>query len=227
MSQILSSAESIIVQPSVSPAQASIVWLHGLGADGNDFVPLVSELKLPEALGIRFVFPHAPFRPVTINNGYVMRAWYDLFSWQLDQRIDEKGIYESIRLLEQFIKQEEQAGISSKKIILAGFSQGAVIALMAGLCTATPLGGIIALSGYFPHAELILKQANPVNQAIPIFLAHGEQDTVVPYHLSGLAIQSLSQHGYPVEGHSYPMAHSVCLEEIQDIRKWLKNIFQK
>lgn len=211
----------IEINPELPPI-ASIIWLHGLGADGNDFVPIVKELNLPKELPIRFVFPHAPLRPVTLNNGYVMRAWYDILSLQLDGKIDEAGIATAVTHVENLIHHEQQMGIATDKIILAGFSQGAVIALTAGLTYAKPLAGILALSGYFPHAEKTLTNKSIANEKIPIFLAHGTEDAVVPYFLGQHALGLLTREKYPVEWKSYRMGHTVCAEEIIDIKQWLK-----
>lgn len=204
-------------------AQATIIMLHGLGADANDFVPLASQFKLLSPIPIRFVFPNAPMAPVTINNGYVMRAWYDIYSLGLDQRIDEKGIEKSANLVHQLIAREEEIGIPTEKIILAGFSQGAVIALNTGLTYPKKLGGIIALSGYLPFAEKILAQIPAANHQIPVFLAHGTEDTVVPFFLGEMVYQALKQFNIPVMWRFYPMAHSVNEQEVLDIAAWVNN----
>lgn len=204
----------------------SVIWLHGLGADGNDFVPIVSEFKLAETCPLRFVFPNAPMIPVTLNYGYVMRAWYDIFSLDKIGPIDEKGILQSVENLKALIEKEEQAGIPTESIVLAGFSQGAVIALITALTFSKPLAGVIALSGYFPLSEKILQQASPTNHSTPIFVAHGREDSVIPF-TQGLMIYSLlTKHHYPVTFHEYAMAHSVCVEEINDIAKWLEGVFK-
>ena len=218
------STDAIALNPS-QPAVGSVIWLHGLGADGNDFLSIAPELHLPDSLPLRFIFPHAPMQPVTINNGYVMRAWFDIYSPQLDQRIDEKGIQASIKRLEQYIEQEEQAGIPSDKIILAGFSQGSVIALCTGLCFPKKLAGVIALSGLLPHPERVISVASPTNQTLPLFIGHGTMDTIVPFAFGEAMQTALKQHGYPVTWHHYPMPHSVCTDEINDIATWIKNIF--
>lgn len=216
---------SIEINPSRSPV-GTIIWLHGLGADGNDFVPMVSELNIPENLPLRFVFPNAPVIPVTINNGYQMRAWYDIVSMNVDQHADQKGIDASVNQLQQLIAHEKNNGIPSEKIVLAGFSQGAVIALTTGLTLTERLGGILALSGYLPHAEQITQTAT-ANHATPIFLAHGTEDTVVPYALGKLIHSVLQKQGFAVSWHSYTMPHSVCGQEIQDIQKWLIDIYSR
>lgn len=219
-----SSEKGIIVDPAEPPI-GSVIWLHGLGADGNDFLSIIPELQLPKTLPLRFVFPHAPMRPVTINFGYVMRAWFDLASPQFDQRIDEEGIRSSIQLVNKFIDQEEKSGIPSEKIILAGFSQGAVIALCTGLCFPKKLGGIIGLSGALPLAERVISEASEENRDIPIFIGHGTEDPIVPFELGESTQAALKQEGYPVTWHHYPMPHSVCPDEINDIATWVKKIY--
>src|SRR3990167_7142695 len=179
----MTTLSSIEINPSTL-ANSSVIWLHGLGADGNDFVPIVPELNLPADLPIRFVFPNAPKKPVTINNGYVMPAWYDIVSLNMDQHADQTGIADSVKLIEQFIENEIKLGISSERIILAGFSQGAVIALTTALCYSKKLAGVIALSGYLPFAEQLSKKRSLINQDLPVFIAHGTEDSVVPYALS-------------------------------------------
>lgn len=218
MSDLLSCIE---INPTLPPI-GSVILLHGLGADGHDFESIVQELRLPESMPLRFIFPHAPLIPVTINNGYVMRAWYNIVSLSMDTHADQSGIDQSVQSLGKLIEREEQRGIKSEKIILAGFSQGAVIALATGLTFPKKLGGIIALSGYLPQPEKVLQQASPANQNIPIFLAHGKQDALVPYFLGERLYQFLKANDYPVNWHSYDMAHSVCLEEIRDIAEWFK-----
>ncbi len=205
----------------------SVIWLHGLGADGNDFKPIVPELNLPANLPLRFIFPHAPLQPVTINNGYVMRAWYDIVSLKIDEHADQKGIQNSVRQLERLIENEEKRGIPAEKIVLAGFSQGAVIALATGLCFTRKLAGILALSGYLPHAEQVIAKASPANQATPIFIGHGTEDTIVPFFLGHTTYETLKKHAYQVSWHSYPMPHSVCASEIKDISDWLQAVFNK
>ncbi|EKD73965.1 MAG: carboxylesterase [uncultured bacterium] len=206
------------IDPPASPA-GCVIWLHGLGADGNDFVPIVSELKLN--IPLRFVFPHAPLIPVTINNGYVMRAWYDIVSMNMNQHADQVGIDDSVKKLQQLIEREKQSGIPYERIILAGFSQGAVIALTTGLTFQKQLAGIIALSGYLPHSEQVIKTSNPLYKSTPIFIGHGTEDPIVPYPLGEKTYQTLKNYNYTISWHSYTMPHSVCQEEIQDIAKWL------
>ncbi|SRR5579883_1621545 len=216
---------SIEIDPA-GPTQRTIIWLHGLGADGSDFVPVASELHLPAELGVRFVFPHAPIMPVTINNGYEMRAWFDIPAMAIHENIDEKGIAKSVESLKLLIKRETSRGILTKHIILAGFSQGAMIALTAGLNYPDPLGGILALSGCLPLANKVFEKASAAHQHIPIFIGHGTEDTIVPYALGKATYVALKQRGYPVSWHSYPMPHSVSGEEIRDIRQWIQTVWR-
>jgi len=214
----------IEIDPS-GQTKRSIIWLHGLGADGSDFVPIVPELMLPETLGVRFVFPHAPVMPITINQGFKMRGWFDIYGFSIDSKVDETGIQQSAQWVGELIQHEEDRGIPSNQILLAGFSQGAVMATIAGLTYSKPLAGIIALSGCLPLADEIIKQGNTVNKTIPIFIAHGTEDATVPYALGKAAYSVLHQAHYPVTWHSYPMAHSICAEELQDMHQWLMNVF--
>lgn len=209
------------------PATHSVIWLHGLGADGNDFVPIIHELNLPDNSNVRFIFPHAPIMPVTVNNGYEMRAWYDIYGITLQAKIDREGIQRSVLEVEKLIGRELARGIPSQHIILAGFSQGAAIALTVGLCYKQTLGGIIALSGYLPLASELQQKANPLNQGIPIFLAHGTEDPIVPYALGLGTYDILQKTGYGVDWHSYPIPHSVCIEEIEDISKWMRRVIKQ
>lgn len=210
----------IEIMPKID-AKRSIIWLHGLGADGNDFVPMAQELNLPEELGIRFVFPHAPIMPITLNGGYEMRAWYDISSTLLDTRIDTQGIARSMKEIEKLIVEEENRGIPTKNILLAGFSQGAAMALTTGLKYKKPLAGIIALSGYLPPDNDIPQPSYP----LPIFIGHGTFDPIVPIQLGKKAATLLKDLHYDVTWQSYPMPHTVCLDEIKDISAWIKNIF--
>lgn len=216
--------DSVEINPKQEP-KGTVIWLHGLGADGHDFVPIIQQLNLASHLPLRFIFPHAPMRPVTLNNGYVMRAWYDINSLTGDHRVDQEGIKESIKWIEELIKAENARGIPTDKIILAGFSQGAVIALTTGLGYPDTLGGILALSGYLPQAENVLSNASAANQSIPIFLAHGTDDDVVPYLMGQQIYNLLHERHYSVSWHKYMMSHSVCKEEIDDISQWLTQIF--
>jgi phospholipase/carboxylesterase len=201
---------------------ASVIWLHGLGADGNDFVPLVKELGLPEDKPIRFIFPHAPMRPVTINNGYVMRAWYDLGMAPSGLTSKEEHIRESQKAVEALIEQEVRRGVPTEKIILAGFSQGGVIALQTGLRYPKKLGGILALSTYLALPNLLAAERSEANKAIPIYMAHGQDDQTIPLAMATFSRDELQRAGYEVEWNQYPMQHSVCMEEIESIGAWLQ-----
>ncbi len=199
----------------------SIIWLHGLGADGNDFAPLVPELVAKDWPPLRFVFPHAPMRKVTINNGMSMRAWYDIVGFDLQSQQDEAGVRASLREVETLIAREHLRGVPSERIVLAGFSQGGAVALAAGLCHAQKLAGIVALSTYLPIAEVLSRERHAANAATPIFWGHGRADPVVVMQ-RGVASRDLLQSlGYTVAWHTYPMAHAVCAEEIDDLRGWL------
>lgn len=218
--------ETIELETAKNPT-AAVIWMHGLGADGNDFVPIVNELDLAGAPGIRFVFPHAPMRPVTINNGYVMRAWYDVSFGDLEGRsrkADEKGVRESQMQIGELVERETARGIAAGKIVLAGFSQGGAIALHTGLRHPEKLAGVMALSTYLPLAESFAQEAAPANAKTAVFMAHGTQDPVVPYAMGRNSRDLLNQSGYAVEWHEYPMQHSVCMEEVADIGRWLVQV---
>jgi phospholipase/carboxylesterase len=202
-------------------ASHAVIWLHGLGADGHDFEPVVPELHLAD-LPVRFIFPHAPIQPVTINGGMHMRAWYDIRSPQIQQDEDESGIHRSQTLLENLIAREGERGIPGQRIILAGFSQGGAIALQTGLRYAEPLGGILALSTYLPLVASLENERHEANSAIPIMMAHGRFDPIVPLSLAEDSRYFLQQAGYQVEWKIYPMQHQLCMEEIQDIASWLR-----
>jgi phospholipase/carboxylesterase len=204
----------------------SIVWLHGLGADGNDFAPIVPELIRPGWPQLRFVFPHAPVRAVTINNGARMRAWYDIRNFDFDQRADEAGVRESISQVETLIAREAERGVPPERIILAGFSQGGAIALAAGLRREAALGGILALSTYLPMASTTAAEATRAGLATPVFMAHGQLDPVVPQTLGERSRDALRALGMHIDWHSYAMPHSVCAEEIRDVGDWLQRRFQ-
>lgn len=201
---------------------ASVIWLHGLGADGNDFVSIVRELKLPDSLPVRFIFPHAPMRAVTINGGFVMRAWYDLAQGPSSLKSNESDIRASQAEIEKLIEREISRGVTSDKIILAGFSQGGVIALHTALRYTKKLNGIMALSTYLAVPDLLEKEASAVNKAIPIFMAHGDQDNVIDLSMAEKSRDTLLRNGYPLEWHDYPMAHSVCMEEIEALSVWIQ-----
>lgn len=217
--------ETVVVE-SKANAQAAVIWLHGLGADGNDFQPIVPELGLPEGASIRFVFPHAPYRQVTINRGMTMRAWYDLLGLSAESPQDVAGIQESERRLHELIEAENRRGIPTARIVLAGFSQGGAIALYAGLRYPERLAGIMALSTYLPLHQALAEARRESNAVTPIFLAHGKQDPVLPFELGVYARGWLQERGYPVEWHEYAMGHQVCLEEIQAIAAWLQRVLE-
>jgi len=220
--------EAIEVETGKNPS-ASVIWMHGLGADGNDFVPIVNELELDGTPAIRFVFPHAPMRPVTINNGYVMRAWYDVSLDDLagqSRRADEKGVRESQAQITALIEREAKRGVAAEHLVLAGFSQGGAIALQTGLRHPRKLAGMMALSTYLPLAETLPQEAAPANKATPIFMAHGTYDPVVPLMMGAGSMTLLTGLGYAVEWRQYPMPHSVCPEEIQDIGAWLRKVLK-
>lgn len=214
--------ETIEIETRPKPSH-SVIWLHGLGADGNDFVPIVQQLKLPK-LGIRFVFPHAPMRPVTINGGFVMRAWYDIVAQDLAQRADEAGIRHSQAAIDALIAKEAVRGMPASRVVLAGFSQGGVISLQTGLRHHKTLAGVMSLSAYLPLASTVEKERNAANQDTPIFIGHGMADNVVPLKAGTTARDQLIKLGYDVDWHQYPMAHSVCPQELDDIGAWLTRV---
>ncbi len=203
------------------PADAAVIWLHGLGADGHDFEPIVPQLGL-EDLAIRFIFPHAPMRPVTINNGYVMRAWYDITAPDLNQGQDETGTRESERQIRAWIQQQIDNGIPAERILLAGFSQGGAIVLHTGLRYPQTLGGIIALSTYLPLADTVADEKHAANSGIPIFMAHGNGDPIIPIAHAQQSRDRLMELGHDVEWHEYTMPHSVCPSEIEAIARWIR-----
>ena len=205
--------------------KGTVVWMHGLGADGWDFVPIVRELPLPQELQLRFIFPHAPVRPVTINNGIEMRAWYDIAMNDISRVPDETGIRESQASVEALIANEEKRGVSSDRIVLAGFSQGGAIALQTGLRHAGRLGGIVALSTYLPLEDSLDREAAGANKRTPIFMAHGTQDPVIPLQLADASRRALEQRGYDVTWHTWPMPHSVCAEEVEELGAFLTRIY--
>ncbi len=203
----------------------SVIWLHGLGADGNDFAPIVPELVRPEWPGIRFVFPHAPMRPVSINNGAVMRAWYDIASMELDKRADETGLRESMADLDALINRERDRGVPLSRILLAGFSQGGAVVLAYMLRQKTPVAGVMALSTYLPLGSKNAEELSEAAKNIPVFMAHGKFDPVVPLGLGEHSRQQLQQLGFTVQFKSYPMQHNVCPDEIRDMANWLGEQF--
>ncbi|MAS11509.1 alpha/beta fold hydrolase [Salinisphaera sp.] len=212
--------DCIEIEPN-GPATASVIWLHGLGADGNDFVPIVDELGLPADHGVRFVFPNAPVQPVTINNGMPMRAWYDIKGMAIADKQDAEGIRASAREIEQLIDREGERGIAPERIVLAGFSQGGAIALHTGLRHARGLAGIMALSTYLPLAETLGDEASDANRGVSILQAHGSQDPVVPMQLGQASRDHMLEAGYDVAWHEYPMQHQVCMPQIATIGRWL------
>ena len=219
--------ETIEIETAPNPT-AAVIWMHGLGADGNDFVPIVNELDLSGVPATRFVFPHAPMRAVTINNGHVMRAWYDVSFGDLEgksRRPDGVGIHESQDQISALIGREVKRGVAAEKIVLAGFSQGGAIALQTGLRYPEKLAGVMALSTYLPLADSLPQEAAPANRKnTPIFMAHGLFDPVVPLAMGAGSMTFLIGLAYVVEWHQYPMQHAVCAEEIEDIGKWLRKV---
>ena len=221
MSERLDALEVEIGPAAGGTADASIIWLHGLGADGHDFEPIVPELRLRADLRARFVFPHAPAQAVTVNNGHVMPAWYDVYG---DTRQDADGIRASQRRIEALIAWERGRGVALRRIVLAGFSQGGAIALQTGLRHPERLAGILALSTYLPLAETVGAEAGPANRDVPTFMAHGAEDPVIPLQRAAISRDQLRKLGYQVEWHEYPMPHAVCPEEIADVGAWLGRV---
>jgi phospholipase/carboxylesterase len=215
--------EAVTVETAPDPS-FTIIWLHGLGADGHDFEPLVPELVGAEMPALRFVFPHAPVRPVTINNGYQMRAWYDIIGIDRRSTEDFAGINASAAAIDSLIRRENDRGIATQRVALAGFSQGGAMALHVATRHPEKLAGVIALSCYLPLASELATARHAANQATPVFMAHGTQDPVVPYPLGEESRQLLVSAGFTVEWHSYPMPHALCEPEVGDLRKFLARI---
>lgn len=214
--------ESVEIESDANPV-GSVIWLHGLGADGHDFEPIVPELRLPAELPLRFVFPHAPVRPVTINGGMAMRAWYDILSLDAKGRADATGVEDSTSLLEALIARELERGIDAARIVVAGFSQGGAIAINAALRAQKKLAGLMALSTYIAlPGELADSKAS---REVPVFMAHGSFDPMLPIGWGRASADKLTEAGFSVEWHEYPMAHAVCPQEIEDIRAWLLRVF--
>jgi phospholipase/carboxylesterase len=201
-----------------------VIWLHGLGADGHDFAPIVPELQLPASLAVRFIFPHATIQPVTINGGMAMRSWYDILTPQLVKREDETGIRISEQAIQALIARENARGIPSSRIVLAGFSQGCAMTLHTGIRFKEKLAGLMGLSGYLPLIDMAAHERVPANAATPIFLAHGTHDPVVTLERAEASRAKLVDLGYPVRWHTYPMPHSVCAQEIDDISSFLQSV---
>lgn len=220
------SADAVVLNPVAgtpdAPATSAVIWLHGLGADGFDFVPIVNELRLPASLATRFIFPHAAPRPVTVNNGFVMRAWYDIKGFGPERVEDDVGIRECDGVVRKYIEQQIGQGIAANKIVIAGFSQGGTIALQTGLRYPQRLAGILALSTWLPLRASLSNEASAANRDIPILMCHGTHDGVVPPTLGETSRDILLNLGYRIEWRSYPMAHQVCMEEVMDISKWLQ-----
>jgi phospholipase/carboxylesterase len=215
--------ETIEVESAPNPT-AAVIWLHGLGADGNDFVPIVNEIDLHGCPPIRFVFPHAPTMPVTVNGGYVMRAWYDILGTDIVRREDEAGLRKSQLAVEALIAKEIARGIPAERIILAGFSQGCAMTLQTALRQPQKLAGLLCLSGYVPLNATVAEERHAANHATPIFMAHGRGDNVIPIARAEQSRDLLTALGYEVEWHEYMMPHSVCGEEIDDIGNWLRRV---
>ncbi len=217
------SLETIEIETASQPT-ASIIVLHGLGADGNDFVPVAEQLDLRSIGAVRYLFPHAPVRPVTVNRGMAMRAWYDILGVDLAQREDEAGLRASQAQVEALIARERERSIGASRIVLAGFSQGCALTLMTGLRHRERLGGLVGLSGYLPLAATLAQERSVVNADVPIFLAHGSSDPVVPIARARQSRDALIALGYSVEWHEYPMPHSVCAAEIAELNRWLLRV---
>ena len=218
----MSPLETIVIETSL-PIKQSVIWLHGLGADGHDFAPIVPELDMPNT---RFIFPHAPHRAITMNNGYEMRAWYDLFGLSIQHQQDEAGMREMQKSIEALIINEVAQGITESNIVLAGFSQGGAMALFTALRHAKKLAGVLALSTYVCLKEKLADEANPANKDVPIFMAHGSFDSVITLDTCLVSRNLLEKLNFKIEWHEYPMAHSVCGDEINDISRFLNNVFK-
>jgi phospholipase/carboxylesterase len=222
----MATLETIETETGPNPG-ATVIVLHGLGADGNDFVPIAQELDLAAVGPVRFVFPHAPVIPVTINNGYRMRAWYDILGMDLVLREDESGLRLSLGAVEELLAREKKRGIPAGRIVLAGFSQGAAMSLLTGLRHQERLAGVAGLSGYLPLAQSTATERSDANALTPIFMGHGQHDTVVDIERGKTSREVLRALGYEVEWHEYPMAHSVCMEEVGDLNRWLVKVLAK
>ena len=213
----------IEIEPTPKPnttANASIIWLHGLGASGHDFEPIIPELKLPDSMAVRFIFPHAPEIPVTINNGYIMPAWYDILEMSIDRKVDEQQLLQSASAIQALIDREIERGVDSKRIIIAGFSQGGAVGIHAALTYPKPLAGLLALSTYFATANNI--EINQENSKLPIQIFHGSHDDVVPEIHGQNSVKFLSALGFNPSYQTFPMEHTLCLEEIEEISGWIQ-----
>lgn len=219
MSQIL---QTVTIEPHI-PAKACVIWLHGLGASGHDFVPIVPELGLNDNHAIRFIFPHAPLRPVSLNFNMKMPAWYDIYAIELHSKEDEPGIIQAAQSVHRIIEQQIDQGIKPNKIILMGFSQGGGLAIYSGLHCQHPLAGIGVLSGYLPLGECLLPANQVANGETPILLMHGTEDAVLPIVFAEISLQRLQQQGYKTEWKTYPMEHTVNLPQINEISEWIRN----
>jgi phospholipase/carboxylesterase len=215
--------QCVVLEPGTPPT-AAVIWLHGLGADGFDFVPIVNELRLPASLVVRFIFPHARPRPVTVNNGYVMRAWYDIQSLGGGGAEDDAGIRDSAAIVAGYIEQQQAAGIAPDHLVIAGFSQGGAIALHAGVRYPQRLAGILALSTYLPLRSTVAAEITAANRDIPILMCHGIYDPVVPAAMGVASRDLLQQQGYRIDWRTYPMEHSLCAAEVADISAWLQRL---
>lgn len=216
--------ETIELHPA-GDAVASVIILHGLGADGTDFLPMCDQLDLSAIGPVRWLLPRAPVRPVTINGGYEMRAWYDVLGTQIDRREDEAGLRGSMREVHALIERERARGVPANRVVLGGFSQGCALTLLAGLRYPERLGGLLGMSGYLPLAASTAAERHAANADVPIFLAHGERDAVIALDRAVTSRDALAQLGYRIDWHAYPMEHSVCIEEVQSINAWLLRVF--
>ncbi len=216
--------DCVVRETGPNPTHA-VIWLHGLGADGYDFEPIVPQLASASRRPVRFLFPHAPVRPVTVNGGMAMRAWYDILAFDIDRDQDLAGIHSSLAQVDALIDAQIAAGIEPARIVLAGFSQGGAIALRCGLARGRPLGGVMALSCYLLEASRLADWAAPASAAVPVFMGHGSQDPIVPMALGQAAAEQLRDAGYPLHWQTWPMPHSVCPEEIQAIDRWLDSVW--
>lgn len=216
--------DSIIINPEKTQPQASIIFLHGLGASADDFTGVIPEFKIPDEAGVRFVFPNAPIKPVTINAGFPMPAWFDIHGLTEDAPVDTEGLREGSVLIDQLIEQEREQGVPSQNIILGGFSQGGAMALFAGLRYPLELAGIFGLSTFLIGGEQLAIEASEANQGLPIFMAHGDFDGVVPMEYGKQSSDALEEHGYAVEWHDYSIEHEVTAEELRALGRWLKQV---